>query len=169
MLAERLARLAHACWRFTPRIALAPGDSLFLDVSGSIGLFGGERRLLRKVLAELEDRGEAGRICLADTPGAAWAGTRAASKPVTILAPGSGLEPMTAWPVEALRLDPEDCGLLRELGLDTIGALGGIPPESLQARFGAGTALRLKQAAGQAPEPLDYLPPPRDIQGANGL
>ncbi len=164
MLAERLARLAQACWRFTPRIALAPGDSLFLDVSGSIGLFGGETRLLREVLAEFEERGEAVRACLADTPGAAWAGTRAASEPVTILPPGSGLEPMSAWPVEALRLDAEDCGLLRELGLDTIGALGGIPPESLQARFGGGTALRLKQAAGQAPEPLDYLPPPRKFK-----
>ncbi len=164
MLAERLARLAHACWRFTPRIALAPGNSLFLDVSGSIGLFGGERRLLREVLAELGERDEAARICLADTPGAAWAGTRAASGPVTILPPDSGLEPMSAWPVEALRLDAGDCGLLRELGLDTIGALGGIASESLQARFGAGTALRLKQAAGQAPEPLDYLPPPRKFK-----
>ena len=164
LLAERLARLAHACWRFTPRIALAPGESLFLDVSGSIVLFGGECRLLREVLAELEERGEAGRICLADTPGAAWAGTRAASESVTILPPGSGLEPMSAWPIEALRLDAEDCGLLRELGLDTIGALGGVAPESLQARFGGGTALRLKQAAGQAPEPLDYLPPPREFK-----
>lgn len=156
--------LAHACWRFTPRIAIAPGDSLFLDVSGSIGLFGGESRLLREVLAELEERGAAARICLADTPGAAWAGTRAASESVTILPPGSGLGPMSAWPVEALRLDAADCGLLRELGLDTIGALGGMAPESLQVRFGAGTALRLKQAAGRSPEPLDYLPPPREFK-----
>ncbi|MDE0245801.1 MAG: DNA polymerase Y family protein [Gammaproteobacteria bacterium] len=162
--AERLERLAHACWRFTPKIALAPPDSFFLDVSGSLGLFGGESRLLGEILAEFERQGEPARVCLADTPGAAWAGTRAASEPVALLSPGSVLEPMNAWPVEALRLDPEDCGLLRELGLDTIGALGGIPPESLQARFGAGTALRLKQAAGQAPEPLDYLPPPRKFK-----
>ena len=162
--AERLERLAHACWRFTPKIALAPPDSFFLDVSGSLGLFGGESRLLGEILAEFERQGEPARVCLADTPGAAWAGTRAASEPVTLLSPGSILEPMNAWPVEALRLAPEDCSLLRELGLDTIGALGGIPPESLQARFGAGTALRLKQAAGQAPEPLDYLPPPRKFK-----
>lgn len=143
---------------------MAPGDSLFLDVSGSIGLFGGERRLLREVLAELEERGEAGRICLADTPGAAWAGTRAASKPVAILAPGSGLEPMSAWPVEALRLDAETCTTLRELGLGAIGALDRLPAESLRARFGAETAQRLEQAAGRAPEPLDYLPPPREFR-----
>ena len=162
--AERLERLAHACWRFTPKIALAPPDSFFLDVSGSLGLFGGESRLLGEILAEFERQGEPARVCLADTPGAAWAGTRGASEPVTLLSPGSVLERMNAWPVEALRLDPEDCSLLRELGLGTIGALGGIPPESLQARFGAGTALRLKQAAGQAPEPLDYLPPPRKFK-----
>ena len=164
LLAERLERLAQACWRFTPRIALAPGDSLFLDVSGSIGLFGGESELLDEVVAELERRGEAARSCLADTPGAAWAGTRAASQPVAILAPGSGLEAMSAWPVEALRLETEDCGVLRELGLDTVGALGRIAPESIQARFGAAAALRLNQAAGRAPEPLDYLPPPREFK-----
>ena len=164
MLAERLARLAQACWRFTPRIATAPGNSLFLDVSGSIGLFGGETELLNEVLSELEERGEEGRVCLADTPGAAWAGTRAAAGFVTILPPGSGLDAMSAWPVETLRLEPEDCGLLRELGLDTIGALAGIAPASLRARFGAATALRLQQATGDAPEPLDYLPPPREFR-----
>lgn len=164
LLAERLERLAHACRRFTPRIALAPGHSLFLDVSGSIGLFGGESELLGEVMAELERRGEAARVCLADTPGAAWAGTRAAPQPVAVLPPGGGLEAMGAWPVEALRLEADVCGVLRELGLDTIGALGRIAPESLQARFGAAAALRLNQAAGRAPEPLDYLPPPREFK-----
>ena len=164
LLAERLQRLAQACRRFTPRIALAPGHSLFLDVSGSIGLFAGESELLGEVMAEIERRGEAARVCLADTPAAAWAGTRAAPQPVAILPPGSGLEAMSAWPVEALRLETEVCGVLRELGLDTVGALGRIAPESVQARFGAAAALRLNQAAGHAPEPLDYLPPPREFK-----
>ena len=162
--AERLERRAHACWRFTPRIALAPPDGLFLDVSGSIGLFGGEGRLLEEVLAELERSGEPARVFLADTPAAAWAGARAASEPVTILPPGAGLKSMSAWPVETLRLDAEICATLRELGLDTIGALGRVPPESLQVRFGTETAVRLQQAAGLAPEPLDYLPPPREFK-----
>ncbi len=164
MLAQRLAQLAHHCWRFTPKIALAPGNSLFLDVSGSIGLFGGESELLGEVVAELRRRGEAAQVCIADTPGAAWAGTRGASEAVVLLAPGSGLEAMGAWPVEALRLETEICSVLRELGLHTIGALSRIAPESLQARFGAATALRLQQAAGHAPEPLDYLPPPRRFE-----
>ncbi len=97
-------------------------------------------------------------------PGPGPGRLRPASAPLSILPPGSGLEAMSDWPVEALRLDAEDCGLLRELGLDTIGTLGGIGPEALQARFGAVTALRLKQAAGHAPEPLDYLPPPREFK-----
>ena len=104
------------------------------------------------------------RVCLADTPGAAWAGARASSGSSVIIPPGAGLESMHDWPIEALRLDTETCTTLRELGLDTISALDGLPPESLQARFGADTALRLKQAAGRAPEPLDYLPPPREFR-----
>ena len=198
--AERLERLAQACWRFTPRIALAPPDSFFLDVSGSIGLFGGEEKLLEKVLAELRRRDEPARLCLADTPGAAWAGARAggegidltavppstkagrprsresvpASLPLPqgcaaggqwlIIPPGDGIVAMSVWPVEALRLDAETCTTLRELGLGTIGALERLPPETLRARFGTGSALRLEQAAGRAPEPLDYLPPPREFR-----
>lgn len=170
--AQRLERLAQACWRFTPKIALAPADSFFLDVSGSIGLFGGEEKLLEELLAELGLSGEPVRVCLADTPGAAWAGARAASRveactgtgQLLVIPPGAGLAAMSTWPVEALRLDAETCATLRELGLDTIGALDRLPPESLQARFGVETAMRLKQAAGRAPEPLDYLPPPRDFR-----
>ena len=185
--AQRLERLAQACWRFTPKIALAPPDGFFLDVSGSIGLFGGEEKLLEELLAELRLSGEPVRVCLADTPAAAWAGaraarsegvppskmdTRAASRveactgfgQLPVIPPGAGLAAMSTWPVEALRLDVETCATLRELGLDSIGALDRLPPESLQARFGAETALRLKQAAGRAPEPLDYLPPPRDFR-----
>ena len=71
---------------------------------------------------------------------------------------------MSAWPIEALRLDAETCTTLRELGLDTIGALDCLPPESLRARFGTETALRLEQAAGRAPEPLDFLPTPREFR-----
>ena len=167
--AERLERLAHACWRFTPRIALAPPDGLFLDISGSIGLFGGEGRLLEEVLAELERSGEPARVFLADTPGAAWAGVRAASESLAILSPGAGLKSMSPWPVETLRLDAETCAILRELGLDTIGALEQIPPESLQVRFGAETALRLQQAGRPRPRAAGLPAAASGIQGAVGI
>lgn len=162
--AERLERLAQACWRFTPKIALAPPDSFFLDVSGSIGLFGGEEKLLEELLAELRLSGGPVRVCLADTPGAAWAGSRTASGQLLIIPPGDGIAAMNVWPVEALRLDAETCTTLRELGLGAIGALERLPPETLRARFGAETALRLEQAADRAPEPLDYLPPPCEFR-----
>ena len=169
--AQRLERLAQACWRFTPKIAVPP-RTVF---SGRFRLhraFGGEEKLLEELLAELGLSGEPVRVCLADTPGAAWAGARAASRveactgtgQLLVIPPGTGLAAMSTWPVEALRLDAETCATLRELGLDTIGALDRLPPESLQARFGVETAMRLKQAAGRAPEPLDYLPPPRDFR-----
>lgn len=161
---ERLERLAQACWRFTPKIALGPPDSFFLDVSGSVGLFGGEQKLLEELLAEPGLSDEPVRVGLADTPAAAWAGSRAAFADIVVLPPGAGLGAAAIWPIEALRLDAETCTTLRELGLDTIGALDRLPPESLQARFGAEAARRLDQAAGRAPEPLDYLPPPREFR-----
>ncbi len=120
--------------------------------------------MLRELLAELERNGEPPRACIAGTPGAAWGGARTASGKLSILPHDAGLKAIAAWPIEALRLEAETCACLRELGLDTVGALERIPPESLQARFGAETALRLRQAAGHASEPLDFLPPPREFR-----
>ena len=39
--AEKLAQLASACQRFTPRVSLVPPDGLLLEVQGSLHLFAG--------------------------------------------------------------------------------------------------------------------------------
>jgi protein ImuB len=62
-----LERLADACSRYTPLVALDGADGLMLDVSGVAHLFGGEAGLI-------EEAGGGG-------PASSWGGARAARAP----------------------------------------------------------------------------------------
>ena len=163
-----LAFLEHlALWaqRWGPWSALDPPDGLVVDITGAAHLFGGEARLLRDVLARLEQRGLAARAAIAPTAGAAWAlahhGPQAA-----ILAPQDDAPARLAGlPVAALRLDPDILLVLRRLGLKRLGDLDGIHldqngRDALARRFrnrrsaAANPLLRRDQLLGKVPEPL---------------
>jgi protein ImuB len=83
---------------------------------------------------------------------------------VTIVPSGQEEAALKGLPVEALRLDPATRISLRRLGLKTAGDLIDKPRAPLSRRFGAQLVLRLDQALGRAPEPIDpiALPPVYD-------
>lgn len=168
--AKALARLAEWGGRYTPWSALdsiegASGGAvgLLLDVTGCAHLFGGETALVSDLLAHLGRFGFAAQAGLADTPGAAWAVARFAcrqdlSGPPWRIVPQEGQKAaLASLPPAALRLSPVNVELLDRLGIDRIERLYGMPPAALQPRFGAELARRLRQALGEAPEPLSPL------------
>ena len=84
--AAALRRLAGWCLRYAPLTApdvVEGGRSggiwssgIWIDVTGTAHLFGGEVRLLRDLLGRLAEQGLVARAAIADTPGAAWAMAR---------------------------------------------------------------------------------------------
>ena len=66
--AAALVRLAECCVRYAPLAAADPPDGLWIDVTGSTHLHGGETRLLRALLRWLKAQGFAARAAVADTP-----------------------------------------------------------------------------------------------------
>ena len=72
----RLQALAIHCQRYSPLVGLeddpAP-ESLWLDISGSEMLFGGEQGLAEALITDLAQQGIQVRIAIAETWGAAWA------------------------------------------------------------------------------------------------
>ena len=74
--AAALRRLAGWCLRYAPLAAAAPPDGVWIDVTGSAHLQGGETRLLRDLVSRLLAQGFAARAAVADTPGAAHAMAR---------------------------------------------------------------------------------------------
>ena len=155
---HRLAmRLARRC---TPIVAVEGSDTLFLDLTGTAHLYGGEARMVRRLVKRLARRGIMARIAVADTPGAAWALSRYQPG---ICPPDGHTQALSPLPIAALRLDPAHVELLHRLGIERIGQLIEIPRGPLVRRFDAGLVLRLDQALGHAREPLQPVLPPEPI------
>ena len=163
---QALAALALWMERWSPAIALAGPDAVLIDATGCAHLFGGEAGMLDDIAAMMARAGLTCRLAMAPTPGAAIALARHAQDRTRLDMAGlaGGL---SGLPVAGLRLSDAALTLLRRFGLTRIGQLYGIDRKALARRFHARAAcdavlLRLDQALGQRPEPLDPLRPPPD-------
>ncbi|WP_258042835.1 DNA polymerase Y family protein [Sphingomonas sp. NBWT7] len=158
-----LLRLAIAlARRWCPVVAVSGSDGLFLDITGTAHLHGGEAALARRLLRLLARLGVAAQLAIADTAGAAW-GLARQKATAAIVPPRAHGEAMTTLHVAALRLDDAARELLARLGVDTVGELMAMPRAPLVRRFGRAIAQRLDQATGAAPEPLDPVVPVQPI------
>lgn len=153
----RLQRLAIHCQQYSPLVGLedaAEPESLWLDISGSELLFGGEGRLVEAIRADLTQQGIQVRAAIANTWGAAW-GVCHFTGPVTCLVRTTELAvALVPLPIAALRVSPKVVDSLRSLDITTIGRLMKLPSQSLSSRFGKELGRRLDQALGFAPELL---------------
>ncbi len=122
--AALVARLADACERFSPTVAVWPPATVLIDLTGCVAR-GGEAALVDEVVALAARGGLTARPALAATPDAAAA-----------LARCGGAEP-AKLPLAALDADAETLTALRRSGLRTIGDLARRPAAVLAARFGA--------------------------------
>ncbi len=159
--AAALHRLAAWCRRYTPLAAPDPPDGLWLDITGSAHLFGGEAALADKLVARLGRDGFMAHAAVADTPGAAHAAARYAPG---VLPAGEHLALCGPLPIAALRLPPDTVALLRRLGFNRVADLGRVPRPALVRRFGPMVALRLDQLAGLVREPIVPLLPVETLQ-----
>jgi len=153
-----LEALSDWCVRFSPAVALDGDDGLFLDITGTDHLWGGEAAMLADLLARLARWGVLARAAIADTAGAAWALARFGEDGQ--IAPPDGQRALLAdLPVAALRLDATATAQLPRLGLYRIGQLLGLPRAQLAKRFGLLLTLRLDQALGAGGEALVFRRP----------
>ncbi|GGA47688.1 DUF6504 family protein [Sphingomonas psychrolutea] len=150
----------RAARRWCPLVAISGEDGLFLDITGTAHLFGGEARMARGIVRLLARAGFTARLAVADTPGAAWALARYAPQ---LCAPAAHFDAIAPLPTAALRLEPRAIDLLKRLGVDTVGQLAALPRAPLARRFGGRLIARLDQASGRLPEPLDPVIPPEAI------
>ena len=158
--AALLARLGlFAARRWTPRAAACGPDGLWLDLSGIVHLFGGERRMCERILAFCARLGLAARIAVAATPGAAHALARFGAERLILCSSGGDAEALAPLPLAALRIEEDVLAAARRLGIDTIGDLIAMPRAPLERRFGKTLLLRLDQALGRAAEPFDPIVP----------
>lgn len=158
---RRLAILAARRW--SPLTALSGNDGLFLDITGTAHLFGGEEAMAQRIVRLLARAGFIARIAIADTAGTAWALARHVEAYVTLCPPHGQASALADLPAAALRIDEAAVELLKRLGVEAIGQLVAMPRGPLVRRFGTATVLRLDQALGTMPEPIAPVIPPEAI------
>jgi protein ImuB len=149
---DRLAHHAVAHW--TPIASRTDSDGLWLDLTGTAHLFGGEARFCARVLRFLARLGFTARIAIAGSPGAAHALARFGGKPVVRLASGGEAQALADLPVAALRLEPHALAAAARFGLERVGDLYPMPRGPLARRLGLHTITRLDQALGRTAEPI---------------
>lgn len=149
-----LRLLARWATRYCPWVGLDGHNGLFLDITGSAHLMGGEEPLLDDIRARLARAGLSARLGLASTPGAAWALARFAEG---IAQPGEALARIGPLPLAALRLADQTCTSLERLGIATVSALYNLPRATVARRYDPEVLRRLDQALGALPEQISPL------------
>ena len=156
---QLLEGLADWCDRYTPLVALAGDDGLFLDITGCAHLFGGEEAMVGDLSRRLGEQGFDARAGLASTPGAAWAAARYMSP--GLIAPGDEARALAPLPLSALRIPGETRTGLESVGLRTVASILERPRAPFARRFGRLLLLRVDQALGHVEEAVSpRLPVP---------
>jgi protein ImuB len=150
-----LDRLAlHAVTHWTPTASVSGRDGLWLDLTGTTHLFGGEERFCRRLIRFLMRLGFTARVAIAGTPGAAHALARYGGIAVLCLDHGREGDALAGLPVSALRLEPSALTSAARFGLERVADLVGLPRGPLARRLGLNTITRLDQALGHVAEPI---------------
>jgi protein ImuB len=151
-LLERLA--LHAVSHWTPTASVCEPDGLWLDLTGTTHLFGGETRFCNRLLRFLHRLGFTATIAITGTPGAAHALARYGGAAVTVLPPGTETEAIADLPLAALRLTPGALAAASRFGLERVRDLYAMPRGPLARRLGLATVTRLDKARGLVAEPI---------------
>jgi protein ImuB len=135
----------------------APG--LWLELGGSLTLFGGLATLLARIRAALVPLGYSTRLGVAPTPAGAALLARAGSEaPATTLA--LLRERIAPLPLALLALPEAVLAPCESAGIRRIGTLLELPAAAIARRFGPEVGRYLERLTGRAPEPLPAWRPP---------
>lgn len=138
---EELLKLAEACYRFTPLVAIREGEAIFLDMTASLHLFK-QTTLAQRLLITARRFGHSVRISNADEPGTALAlarmGFRDPSQlPLTALADyASPFQPLRSADGILGKKIEKLVEVLTDLGVLKVSDFLKIPASALASRFG---------------------------------
>ena len=150
---------------------LAPGVEIVrpglvvLPARGPAGYFGGELAAAERLVDQVAAR--TGVECQVGVADGLFAAVLAARRGLAV-APGDTPAFLAPLGVEELDRDPgvdrsELVGLLRRLGLRSLGAFGALDPEDVASRFGADAVLCHRLARGLDPRPPVRRRPPEEL------
>jgi protein ImuB len=154
-----LAVIAEVALGFGATVSLRLPDTVWVDVSGSLHLFGGEATLVDELSERVRALGHAVRAAVAGGPELAramarWAPPNAAGKSAHFVPDEGAAESVSSLPVVSLPLSEECQGFLVRLGVLTLGDLAALPRVTLASRLEGEVGRALDLAHGRDPTPL---------------
>jgi protein ImuB len=175
---QALGRIAEVALAFGATAAIEAPDTVWLDVTGSAHLVGGESALVQELCSQVRSMGHVVRVAVASGPLLARAFARWAdpppSEPSQVLEPqgfvipsARTVEMLAPLPISALPLSPECTAWLMRVGVFTVQDLTALPRSAAAARLGQNASRVLDLCEGRDPTPLVAHVPPRVIQEEN--
>lgn len=158
---EQKALRGISTWalQFTPAVSLELPDTVLLEISGSITLFGGLTRIIERVRAGIKDLGFTFKLAAAPTPlAASWLAR--AGQEVVIDDPQKLKEEIRTLPAWVLRRDAKVSAMLEAIGVKTLGDLLALPRAGLARRFGQELLDQIDRALGNMPDPRVFFSVP---------
>lgn len=151
---DTLSALATSLMQFSPQITLAEENSVLVDVSASLRLFGGIRPLLRAMRGVANAIGVTASFAAAPTGEGAWLLARRGG---WALSHRSLLGRLSRLPVVLLPPARKYAEWFAGVGCQTIGELMRLPRAGLKKRCGIALLDMIDRATGAAPEVYDWL------------
>lgn len=160
---ETLAEVASWAGSFSPRVSLAPPDTVLLEIGASLKLFGGPDAIVSSMHEGIARLGLQASIAIAPTPLAArwfarahphalppadddWR-SRLDALPLELLADGTGIGASTLE-------------LLAGVGMRSLGDIRQLPRAGLARRRANSVIDALARARGETPDPQPWFVPP---------
>jgi protein ImuB len=163
---EELGRVAEMALGFGATAAIEAPDTVWLDVTGSAHLSGGEAALAAELCSRVRGMGHAARVAIADGPFLArafarWGNTALGSREGLVIPHDQTVNALAKLPVVALPLDSECSSWLVRLGILTVGDLAALPRAAAAARLGDKASRTLDLCEGRDDTPLVVYQPAR--------
>ncbi len=159
----RLGEVAEVALGFGPTVALESPDTVWVDITGSAHLAGGEDALALELGARVRALGHVVRVTVSDGPRLAQAfgrWGRMNREGSLVVGEADTAHEMAKLPVRAVALDGELTAWLVRLGIHTVGDLARLPRAATASRLGGDSARLLDLAEGRDESPLvAYVPP----------
>lgn len=170
-----LGSLAEVALGYGATVALAAPDTVWVDITGSAHLFGGEEALALDLAERVRELGHRAKVAVSVGPELARAFARwsapshrkESSAGIRIISPSSTAVAVADLPIQALPLGADNLGYLMRLGLLTWGELGRQPRAALAPRLGKEAARVLELCSGADAAPLVPYQPPRTVEEAS--
>jgi protein ImuB len=169
-----LGGLAEVALGYGATVALSAPDTVWVDITGSAHLFGGEETLAQDLAERVRELGHRVKVAVSSGPELARAFARWAAPPrrkegsaalaVVVVAPSRTPLAAAELPIHALPLGPDNLGYLTRLGLLTWGELSRQPRSALAPRLGKEAARVLELCSGEDNAPLVPYTPPRILE-----